>query len=39
VVSLVRAGDVDGEDQTFCNELPTALPQRKVVRENVNITG
>lgn len=39
IVSLVRAGDVDGEDQLFCNELPTVLPSRVVVRGNVNISG
>lgn len=39
IVSLVRAGDVDGEDQLFCDELPTVLPNRVIVRGNVQISG
>lgn len=39
VVSLVRAGDVAGEDQLFCDELPTQLPNQEVLHGNVNVEG
>ena len=38
-VSLVRAADEAGEDIRFCEELPTILPNREVLRGNVNVTG
>lgn len=39
VVSLVRANDVAGADQEFCTTLPTVLPDREVLRGNVNVAG
>lgn len=39
VVSLVRALDPPGEDQRFCDELPTGLPNAEVLHGNVNVTG
>lgn len=38
-VSLVRAGDVAGQDLVFCEELPILLPNREVLHGNVNVTG
>ena len=38
-VSLVRAADQPGENLRFCEELPTLLPNREVLRGNVNVTG
>lgn len=38
-VSLVRAADAAGEDIRFCEELPTGLPNREVLRGNVDVTG
>jgi hypothetical protein len=39
VVSLVRANDVAGEDEVFCANLPTVLPQREVLHGNVHVEG
>jgi hypothetical protein len=38
-VSLVRAGDVPEAAEEFCTERPTILPNREVLRGNVNVTG
>lgn len=38
-VSLVRAGDVAEAAEEFCTELPELLPNREVLRGNVNVTG
>lgn len=39
IVSRVRAGDVDGEDQAFCDQLPEALGHLEVLRGNVKVEG
>lgn len=39
VVSLVRALDTPGEDQRFCEEQPTLLPNSEVLHGNVNVAG
>jgi hypothetical protein len=38
-VSLVRANDVPEAAEEFCTERPTILPNREVLRGNVNVTG
>jgi hypothetical protein len=39
IVSRVRANDVEGQDEVFCDELPEQLGHLEVLRGNVNIEG